>query len=229
MDFLSFVSKHSSGKLYRKFLVLFGFIFLACAGLSCNWGKDKRPDVTENLYVLYLNNTPGNPELQRLLSNTKTKRVVFQFFHDESGILDLDAWPQKDTSGESAVKYSILLHETSILKASIVGMGVHLGNVHIRKSGYNSLLKFVNKPGSEYIIFVPDIQHDTVKGINHIIYHIYGQSSLSEQTVAAPPVADTSSLTPVSSSPASPPVVGSSAPTSEITNTSDPSPPRPAN
>ena len=195
--------KPTNYKAYKLSLILFGFISFACMIISCHCCNPSNPvNITENLNWLYLNNTASNPELKQVLDSAKNKRVVFQFFHEESGLLNLAAWPMKSANGNCAKGDSRSLHTTSKLGTNITGIRVHLGNVHISKEEYDLLVPYINKPGNQYIIFVPRVNIDTVKGVNYIIYDIYGNPSPSETSQGQP-------LTPAN----------------KITSTKNPSPP----
>jgi hypothetical protein len=175
MKFLIFTSKYTNGRVYKNYLIGFGCILFTCTIMSCH--NQTQQNVTENLNILYLNNTTANPELKQLLNATKN-RVSFQFYHDVSGIFNLDAWPMKDSLGNYNKHSAKLLHETDVLGVSITNVNVNLGNIHIVKSGRDSLLTDTNKAGFQYILFYPKIQTDTVKGVNNIVYDIYGSATL---------------------------------------------------
>jgi hypothetical protein len=199
MKFLLFTSKYTNGKVYKNYLISFGCILLACMIISCH--NNTQENVTENLNILYLNNTSANPELKNLLNATK-KRVSFQFYHDASGIFNLDAWPMIDSIGNYSKHSAKLLHETDALGVSITGVNVSLGNIHIVRSGRDSLLTDTNKAGFQYILFYPKILTDTVRGVNNIVYEIYGSATIPTKAHPFVPL-----------------------PTNVITNVGNPSPP----
>jgi hypothetical protein len=170
-------------KALKKALLLFCFAPFVCLTISCkqcNQCNQVKPgNITENLNWLYLNNKDSAPELKTLLDAAKkNQRVIFQLFHDECGILDLNSWPMKNADGQCSKGDAITLHETSVFAASLTGLKVHLGNLHIGKDEYKSLSDHINEKGYDYIIFIPHVEQDPSKGINYIVYDIWGSPTI---------------------------------------------------
>lgn len=177
--------------MFRKPVFLFGCILLACMAVSCNSGKNtpaavnapkgasaiKSPpvNINGNLYILYLTQA----EMQSLLNNTaggiKDDRVIFQFFFDQNGILNLNAWPKK--SGAFPYQTDLFLHETTVSCTSIPNENVHLGNIRLGPNEYKALKnKLTQYP---YFIFVPSVAPvDATDKYSYIFYDIYGDSSI---------------------------------------------------
>ena len=177
MDLLIFTSKYAGCKVYKKYLVLFGCILYACTIISCKSKQNTQVCAADSLHILYLNNTPTNPELRNLLDSAKYK-VSFQFYHDSTGFLNLGAWPMIDTSGIYMKNSAKLLHEASVSGISITGVKVNMGNIHLDQVGRDSLYSDTNRTGYQYILFVPRIQIDTVMGVNNVVYDVYGRPAL---------------------------------------------------
>ena len=177
--------------MYKKPAFLFSCILLACIAMSFNNGKNKRTSVNGskgaslitsptvningNLYILYL--TQG--EMQSLLGRTaggaKDDKVIFQFFFDQNGILDLNAWPKK--SGAFPYKTDLLLHETTVTCTSIPGDNVHLGNIRLGPAEFKALKAVITQ--YQYFIFVPTVNPvDATDKYYYIVYDIYGDNSL---------------------------------------------------
>jgi hypothetical protein len=190
MDLLIFTSKSTSCKVYKKYLVLFGCILFASITTSChkNISKINSPQlcVADSLHILYLNNTANNPELKKLLDSARY-RVTFQFYHDSTGALNLDAWPMIDTSGIYMKNSAKLLHEASASGISISGVKVNIGNIHLDQVGRDSLYSDTNRTGYQYILFFPRIQIDTLKGLNNVVYDVYGSPTLPIPGPPPPP------------------------------------------
>jgi hypothetical protein len=182
MDLLMFTSKYARCKVYKKYLLLFGCILFASITISCHKKiiniNSPQLCVTDSLNILYLNNTATNPELRNLLDSARY-RVTFQFYHDSTGFFNLCGWQMKDTTG-SFHSGGKLLHETSQSALSIAGTNISLGNIHIGKSGRDSLYADTNKPGFEYILFVPRKRIDLADGINNVVYDVYRSSALPD-------------------------------------------------
>jgi hypothetical protein len=178
MDTSTFTSKYTSCKVYKKYLLLFGCIWFSCTIISCHVKQNPQLCVTtDSLHILYLNNTANNPELKNLLDSARY-RVTFQFYHDSTGVLNLDAWPMTDTSGIYMKTSAKLLHEASVSGISIASVKVNIGNLHLDQIGRDSLYGDTNRTGYQYIIFVPRIQIDTIKGVNNVVYDVYGRPAL---------------------------------------------------
>jgi hypothetical protein len=176
--------------MYKKSVFLFSYIFFASIAISCNNDKNNQQKViatketppankppghiSGNLYTLYLTNA----ELKKLLGDVKKKKmVVFQFFHNKSDTLILDAWPRQ--LGPYDKHNAKALHSIPTIDTNIAGVDVHLGDLNIGRKEYKLLNNVINKKGYEYIIFIPKILVDTAIGINHVVYDIYADSSLS--------------------------------------------------
>jgi len=179
--------------MYKKSVFLFSCILLACMAISCNHGKNKpvsvnapkdtssvnspRANINGNLYILYLSQS----EMQGLLNSTAgtaaDDKLIFQFFYDKNGTLDLNAWPK--SSGTFPYQKDLFLHETTVSCPCIDATckNVHLGNVRIGPVEYNKLAAVVTQ--FQYFIFVPCIKSvDTTDKYCYIVYNIYGDSSI---------------------------------------------------
>jgi len=176
--------------MYKKPVFLFSCILFGCMAMSFNHGKNKRTsanvpkgvspaysppaNLNENLYILYL----SQKEMAGLLGSTggckKEDKVIFQFFYDKNGVLDLDAWPTKRRAFPN--KADVLLNVTPVSCTNMKGDNVHLGNVRLGRDEYKALKAVITQ--YQFFLFVPVVTPIENTDKYYIVYDIYGDNSI---------------------------------------------------
>jgi hypothetical protein len=140
--------------------------------------------ISNKLYTLYLENTGTNPQLYRLLGDKPNQqKIVLQFFRTSTGILGLYAYPSKQNNKDFVVAAKTALSISDNVDVNLYGKEVVLGDLQSTKKDVDSLQKYMvangapNKPGFEYIWFVPEVRKEDLSGLNYVFYNIRASSA----------------------------------------------------
>jgi len=124
-----------------------------------------------DLHVLYC----SNADMQTICNNAPDSIITFNFLHDNTDHLTLDAWPVNSNayswSSLLPLKTSASLCGTSAV-ANMHGKNVHLGNINVGPHQFDTL-KY-NLGHYDYFMFKPVLNEYNNTGVFTVGYKVYG-------------------------------------------------------
>jgi len=167
MNNLTNITKHTLYQVYKTSVILFCCVTVILLTPSCQKNN------TEDLKILFLNNTKTNPELRKFLKKASNNIVSLQFYHNKNGDLTLDAWPAKPGTDNDEDDATIL-NTSGITQISLKNIKTHLANLELDADNLNSLKSVLEVDMNEFIVFVPKTIPISKCKANYITYNIYG-------------------------------------------------------